>query len=156
MGEVALGQVFIQASRLLDVRNFPSVLHTHFYLKATLIRRSSTAWESVGYLEALGQKTSTFILSFSHFTGASPHSPLLNYPASILPLRGQLGNARETSEQHISALMLPLRNNWSVPFSPPSPSISLSHCLGSDVYEINSTFCIFMPVFPGHKHNGLL
>ena len=45
LDKVALGQVFLQASRFFDVRNIPSVLHTHFYLNATLIRRSSTAWE---------------------------------------------------------------------------------------------------------------
>jgi hypothetical protein len=102
-------------------------------------------------------KRSTFILSFSHFTAASPHSPLLNYPASILPLRRQLGNAWKPSKQYISALMLSPRNNWSVAVSLTLPQ-HLKHSLGLDlyVYKINSTFCIFMVVFPGHKQNGLL
>jgi len=71
----------------------------------------------------------------------------------MLPLRGELGSAWKPSEQYISALMLSPRNNWSVAVS---LSQHLKHSLGLDLCKINSTFCIFMAIFPGHKQNVLL
>ena len=55
--------------------------------------------------------------------------------STILPLRGQLGNAWEPSEQYISALMLPLLNNWTVAVSlSRSPPLNLPHALWVQTY----------------------